>query len=230
MTLFVAPIVEGETEERCIKAILSGIWRDLLHATDREPLAVLEPVPAHRSSLVKHNHPELDEMVERAFRVLRSRLRHSAADRGFVLLLIDADEDCPSTLGPQLLARARAVRTDADIACVLAKRELENWFKAAAASLADVCGLPDDLTVPKNPEDGSGDTWLTRQMQRKDRRRKYTKPADAVEMVQRMNLQECRDNAPSFDKLCRELEARMPQPADTEDDSGGEGGESDPET
>jgi hypothetical protein len=151
-------------------------------------------------------------MVERAVRVLRSRLRHSEADRGFVLLLIDADEDCPAKLGPQLQARARAGRSDADIACVIAKRELENWFKATAASLAGVSGLPEDLTVPVNPEVGSGDRWLTDQMQRKDRRRKYTKPADAVELAERMDCQQCRDNSPSFDKLCRELEARLPQP------------------
>ena len=153
-------------------------------------------------------------MVERAFRVLRARIRQPVVDRGFILLLVDADEDCPATFGPQLLERAKAVRNDADIACVLAKRELENWFKAAATSLAGVNGLPEDLTIPANPEDGSGDTWLTRQMQRKDRRSKYTKPADAVELAKRMNLLQCRENAPSFDKLCRDLEARLPRPPD----------------
>ena len=219
MTLFVAPIVEGETEERCIKILLSRIWRDLLHSAEVEPLAVLEPIPANRSSLVKEGHPELGQMVERAFRVLRARLRHSDADRGFVLLLIDADEACPAKLGPELLKRARASRTDADIVCVLAKRELENWFKAAATSLAGVIGLPDDLTVPVNPEDGSGDRWLTRQMQRKDRTRKYTKPVDAIDLSRRMALQECRDNAPSFAKLCRELEARLPPPPGPPDEA-----------
>ncbi len=209
MTLFVAPVVEGETEERCIKIILSRLWQHLQQAADREPLAVLEPLPANRSSLVKDGHPCLEQMVERAFRAVRSRLRQ--ADRGFLLVLIDAEEDCPATIGPNLLARARAARSDADIACVLARRELENWFKAAAASLAGVNGLPNDLTVPANPENGSGGTWLTRQMQRKDGRRKYTKPADAIELARRMDLQQCRANSPSFDKLCRELEARLPQ-------------------
>lgn len=215
MTLYVAPIVEGETEERCIKIILSRIWRDLLSAADREPLAVLEPVPASRSAVVGDRHPELGQKVERAARVLRARLRPSPADRGFILLLMDADEDCPATLGPQLLARARAVRGDADIACVLAKRELENWFKAAAASLAGANGLPEDLTLPPNPEEGSGDKWLTRQMQRTDKNRKYAKPADAVDMARRMDLRQCRDHSPSFDKLCRELEARLPPAAET---------------
>jgi hypothetical protein len=215
MTLFVAPVVEGETEERCIKSILSGIWRDLLHAAEREPLAVLEPIPARRSSLVKDGHAELGRMVERAVRVLQARLRRSSTERGFVLLLIDADEDCPAELGPRLLGRARAVRSDVDIACVLAKRELENWFKAAAASLAGVIGLPDDLTVPPNPEDGGSSAWLTRQMQRKGRARKYTKPADAVELAQQMSYQQCRDHSPSFDKLCREFETRLTQRPDT---------------
>ena len=129
---------------------------------------------------------------------------------GVLLLLLDAEEDCPAKLAPRLLERARAARCDADVACVLAKRELENWFKAAAASLAGVGGLPNDLSVPANPEEGGGDTWLTKQMQSQNRGRKYTKPADAVELAKRMDLQQCRDHSPSFDKLCRELEARPP--------------------
>src|SRR5258707_1001632 len=103
MTLFVAPIVEGETEERCIKIILSRIWRDLLHAADREPLAVLEPIPASRPALVRERHPEMGEKVEREFRVLRQGIRQPEVDRGFILLLIDADEDCPAKLAPRLL-------------------------------------------------------------------------------------------------------------------------------
>jgi hypothetical protein len=214
MTLYVAPIVEGETEERCIKIILSRIWRELLAAADREELCVLEPNPAHRSALVKNDHPALAEKVEQSFRKLRSRLRNPGVDRGFLLLLIDADDDCSAKLAPKLLERARAARSDADFGCVLAKRELENWFKAAAASLAGVSGLPDDLSVPANPEDGSGDMWLTRQMQRRNPRRKYTKPGDAVELAQRMDLRQCHEHSSSFVKLCRELEARQPPPAD----------------
>jgi hypothetical protein len=211
MSLYVAPIIEGETEERCVKLLLSRIWRDLLAAADREELCVLDPNPANRGSLVKHDHPELGERVELSFRLMRSRMRQPG-DRGFILILLDADEDCPKTLAERLLTRARAARSDAGIACVLAKRELENWFKAAAASLAGLCGLPADLEVPANPEDGSGDAWLTKQMRKKDRRQKYTKPADALALVEKMDLHQCRANSRSFRKLCKELEARLPPP------------------
>ncbi len=116
-------------------------------------------------------------------------------------------------LAPRLLQRAKAARNDADFACVLATRELENWFKAAAASLAGVIGLPKDLSVPANPEDGGGGAWRTKQMPKQDRRRKYAKPGDAVELARRMDMRQCRGNSPSFDKLCRELAARAPKPS-----------------
>ena len=67
MTLLVAPIVEGETEERCFKIILSRIWRELLAVAGREELCVLEPNPAKRASLVKNDHPEMVQKVEQSF-------------------------------------------------------------------------------------------------------------------------------------------------------------------
>ncbi len=209
MTLYIAPIVEGQTEAGCIERLLQRIWMELLGGPER--MQVLPPSRGTRSSLVHPSREDLAEKVEEAHTNLSRRLRHDSSGRGMLLLLLDADEDCPAKLAPRLLERARSARRDADIACVLAKRELENWFKAAAASLAGVSGLPNDLSIPADPEIGSGDAWLTKQMQRQDHRRKYTKPADAVELARRMDLQQCRDHSPSFDKFCRDLEARAPQ-------------------
>lgn len=210
MTLYVVPVVEGQTEQGCVEPLLHRIWADLLQQPER--LQVVEPFRSHRDALVHANGQVLTEGVQKAFLKLQQKTRKDAEARLLLLILIDAEGDCPATLGPRLLQTARQARRDADIACVLAKRGLENWFKASAASLAGVSGLPNDLAVPVNPEEGSGDAWLTRQMQRQDRRRKYTKPGDAVELARRMDLRECRGNSPSFDKLCRELEARAPKP------------------
>lgn len=210
MTLFVTPIVEGQTEQDCVKLLLSRVWRDYLAADVHEPLAVLDPIPAPRGSLVKAEDPELGERIEQAFRDVRRRVRGAGVDRGFILLLLDAEEDCPVTLSAELCVRATATRSDADIAVVLAKRQLENWFKAAATSLAGYRDLPADLVTPADPELGNGAGWLQDQMRKVRRRRSYDKRADAPFLVRQMNLHECNANSRSFRKLCNELRRRLP--------------------
>ena len=80
---------------------------------------------------------------------------------GGVLVLLDADDDCPAALGPALLERARAARSDVPISVVLANREFEAWFIAAAESLAGTHGFPADLTAPADPEKIRGaKEWL----------------------------------------------------------------------
>jgi hypothetical protein len=52
-----------------------------------------------------------------------------------ILILLDADEDCPATLAAALLARARTqVPHDCPIGIVIANREYEAWFLAAFAT------------------------------------------------------------------------------------------------
>ena len=212
MTIYVTPIVEGETERLCVKILLSRIWRELIAGDEFAPLAVLPPLVTKRSAFVKKTHPQIEESIGRSGEALQRVLRRCPTDKGFILILIDAEKDCPATLGPELMMRAKLVRGDMDIACVLVKRELENWFKAAAASLAGVGGLPIDLVASSDAEVGSGDAWLTAQKRRVDPKSVYKKPDDAVELAKAMDLAVCRVNSPSFDKLCRELADRVPAP------------------
>jgi hypothetical protein len=135
---------------------------------------------------------ELERYVELAVR--------QVAPAGFVLLLIDSDDDCPATLGPLLLDRARRARPDANIGVVLAKREFEAWFLAAARSLAGQRGLDPDLLGPDRPEDVRGaKEWLTRRMTRP-----YSPPLDQPALASVFDLEQAR-RAPSFDKLYREI-------------------------
>jgi hypothetical protein len=92
------------------------------------------------------------------------------------------------------------------IACVLAKKMLENWIVAGASTLAGVNGLPDPLPPRDQFEDRKGAHWLEAQLRAKNRARKYRKTVDAKVFVQSLHLAECRQNSPSFDKLCRDLE------------------------
>ena len=175
---------------------------------------MLPPSRGKRDALINPDCPDLAEKVEEAQAKLAPRLQRDPSARGLLLLLLDAEGDCPAELGPQLLASAKRVRGDADICCVLAKRMLENWIMAGASTLAGVNDLPGPLPARDRFEDRGGAAWLEDQLRSQDKARKSKKTADAEAFVRAMALQECRDNAPSFDKLCRELEARLPQPPD----------------
>jgi len=212
MTLYVVPIVEGQTEASCIERLLQRVWTELLGSTER--LQVLKPSRGKRDPLIRPTGTDLGDKIEEAHVRLSQRVRLDPSGRGFVLLLLDAERDCPAQLAPRLLATARIARSDADIACVLAKHMLENWIVAGASTLAGVNGLPTQIRVPENPEDRRGSFWLDKQLRSCNRTRKYAKTVDAAAFVQAMNLQECRTNSPSFDKLCRDLQARQLQPPD----------------
>lgn len=210
MNVYVAPIVEGQTEQSCVERLLHRIWTELLQRPER--LQVLEPFRGHRDALVHVNGVALTESVQKAFLKLQAKLRRDTQALALLLILLDAEGDCPAELAPRLLETARQARRDAVISCVLAKRMLENWIVAGAASLAGVNGLPDSLQTPENPEERSGSFWLNEQLRSRSQTRKYTKTADASIFVRAMNLTECRARSPSFDKLCRDLEALRPRP------------------
>ena len=217
MTLYVAPIVEGQTEAGCVERLLHRIWTELLVAPVR--LQVLSPSRGQRDALLKPTGTELPRKIEEANAKLAQCLRRDQHGRGLLLLLLDAERDCPAELAPQFLVAAQAVRSDVDITCVLAKSMLENWIVAGASTLAAVNGLPNALPTRDNPEDGSGTAWLEKQLRLQNKTRKYKKTVDAEAFVRAMALQECRTNAPSFDKLCRELEARLQPPPPPPPDS-----------
>ncbi len=204
MTLYIAPIVEGHTEVGCVAGLLGRVWTELLGYS--EPLHVLQPSRGNRDALIDLLSSSLAVKVNEAFANLTKRVRRDPAGRGLLLLLLDAENDCPKDMAPRLLEAARKARSDASIACVLAKKMLENWIVAGASTLAGVNGLPDPLPPRSQFEDRSGVVWIVKQLQAQDRARTYKKTVDAKVFVQSLHLAECRQNSPSFDKLCRELE------------------------
>jgi hypothetical protein len=88
------------------------------------------------------------------------------------------------------------------MAVVIANREYEAWFLAAAESLRGVGGLPETLEPPSDPElprDAKG--WLTRQM---SARETYDETQHQLEFSQRLDITAARA-ADSFDKLWRDM-------------------------
>jgi hypothetical protein len=197
--LRIAPIVEGHGEVAAIRILLERVWRELLGG---DYLDVLRPIRWPRSKLVQ------DRELRRAVQLAWSKLHTGgvAGDPLMVLVLLDANTDPPCDLGPELLGYATEARSDADVACVLAKVEYETWFVAAAPSLGEFLNLPPEQRIPDKPEEsGSGKGWIERYFKGV----KYSETVDQPRMTAKMDLALCRARSPSFDKLCRELEKRL---------------------
>ena len=93
------------------------------------------------------------------------------------------------------------MRSDRRIRVVLAQREYEAWFLAAADSIAGHRELAGDTTAPADPEsvrDAKG--WLTSRM---PPGRAYRETRDQPALTMMFDLDQAKRGAQSFDKLWR---------------------------
>jgi hypothetical protein len=84
---------------------------------------------------------------------------------GAVLIVLDADDDCPAELGTLLREKAQLARADTSVVICVANKEFEAWYLAGIQSLQGKHGLPDTIMPPPNPEnirDAKG--WLNTKM------------------------------------------------------------------
>lgn len=185
----IVPIVEGHGEVQAVPVLLRR-----LAAAAGAHVEVSRPIRQPKGRLVKE--PELRRAVALA-------AKQSGADDG-ILVLLDADTDCPAQFGPQLLAWARAERGDRRIAVVLANREFEAWFLAATDSLVVAGKLPAGTAPPRNPEaiaDPKG--WLSTAMGRR-----YSETIDQPAFAACFDLAAAR-SCLSFAKLTRSVAALL---------------------
>ncbi len=152
----IVPIVEGHGEVSAVPILLRRLFQEL--RPDTTP-AINPPIRIKAGSFL--NDPaDFSRYVSLAS-------AKAAQSTGLVLILLDCEDACPATLGPDLLTRARAVRGDVPYLVVLAHREYETWFLAAASSLAGRVGLPADVLPPPEPESIRGaKEWLGTRMGR----------------------------------------------------------------
>lgn len=115
MPLEIVCIVEGHGEVQALPVLIRRI---------RPDASVLRPLRVTKSQLLSANG--LENGVKTAATLV--------ASANLILILMDADKDCPAQLGPSLLQRAKSARGDRNIVVVVAKVEFENWFLAAAKS------------------------------------------------------------------------------------------------
>jgi len=189
----IVPIVEGHGERHAVPALLRRISAEL----GRYDVEIPEPIRIPRQRLPKEGE------LERAATLATYRCDPESG----ILVLVDADGDCPATTAQALMERARGPAAGRPVRVVLAKNEFESWFVAAAESIGGQRGLRTNLAAPADPEairDAKG--WLTRHCPGS---RSYRPSRDQPALVELFDLDLARQRAPSFDKLVRDVAALL---------------------
>jgi hypothetical protein len=135
-------IVEGHGEVQAAPALV----RRIAHSLSFYTLITCHVRRITKSQLLQPG--ELEKAVE--------ALTRQIGRNHPLLVLLDADQDCPKELANRLRARCHAAHADVAISIVIANKEYEEWFLAAAKSLAGQRGLAKQLERPTDPESIQG--------------------------------------------------------------------------
>ncbi|MFB1490051.1 MULTISPECIES: DUF4276 family protein [unclassified Thiocapsa] len=192
----VVSIVEGDGEVAALPILLRRICAWL---TPDVNAAVSQPIRVRRDRFLNR-----DDEFRRHLLLAAAK----AGDQGWILVLLDADDDCPAELALQVLERARAVVPHRSVSVVLANREYEAWFLAAAPSLNGQRGFafesPPDFD-PERPRNAKG--WLGERIAGGNYRETTDQPAFSA----LMDLEQAFDLSRSFRTLCGEWAKQMGQ-------------------
>ncbi len=190
----ISSIVEGDGEVAALPELLRRLhdWRP----ANQFPQP-MRPIRVHRDRFLNRE----DEF--------RKQLLLAAAkcgDQGWILIVLDADDDCPATLAADVSRRAALHLPHRRFSVVIANREFEAWFIAAARSLDGRRGFrcpQGDMADAEVPRDAKG--WIRQNMAGAS----YSEILDQPAFAASIDLQQAFDNSRSFRKLCKEWQANV---------------------
>ena len=122
-----------------------------------------------------------------------------------ILVIVDADEQCPVEQAGKLAARAAALNLAVPVAIVYAKSEYETWFisnltDCTGETIRDRLGISDTEHAPDNVEDIRGAKgWLNERMPGD---RAYKETEDQGPLTYHIDLDLTHGKSRSFRRLC----------------------------
>lgn len=183
-------IVEGQGEELAVPTLIHRVASELFPEVQ---IVTPRPIRVARNKITRRDE------LEKYITIAADSTEHTDG----ILVLLDANGDCPMKLGPKLLAMAQAVRPDRLIRVTLAKREYESWFLASAESLRGHFGISATCTAPSNLEDiQNAKGWISKHM---PNRSAYNPTAHQQDMTRKLDFTLARKSR-SFVKLLRDIE------------------------
>jgi len=182
----IVPIVEGQGEETAVPLLL----RRLRNEAELWNLEVGRAIRQRRTQLVKKGTLQI------AVRIAAVR-----EDCAGILVLFDADDDCPKERAPTLEAWAREVAGDKPCAVVIANREYEAWFLAGMEALRGQCRIGSGAASHPDPESVRGaKEELERHM---PPGASYSPPVDQAKLTAHLDVERAYRHCRSFRKLVK---------------------------
>lgn len=171
--IHISPIVEGYGDFEAVPVLLRMI---------NPELKVSRPVRFPRTRLV------IESELQRAVHIAKSNL--TQGDAAMVLLVMDADEDCPAVLGPRLVRIMEAVSRPFECYVSLAMREFESWI---------VGGIEEfDVAIPDS-------TGSLKQRILALNEGRYQETIDQTRFTSKINIESLAAKSPSFSRLYRRV-------------------------
>jgi hypothetical protein len=178
MTMIVS-IVEGHGEVKTVPLLVRRIAAEMA-------------IPVYAPRAMRLPKGKMKNELPRMLALARAEVKQ-AEQNGGVLIVLDADDDCPAKLGVELRSKAQAAFADLPVVVGVANKEFEAWYLAAAVSLRGQRGLPNNLEPPLHPETiRNAKGWLAARMAQG-----YTETLDQEALAAKMDFTQA-EIAPSF--------------------------------
>lgn len=189
--MIVTCIVEGDGEVAALPVLLRRLTE---HIAPGKWIDLPQPIRVRRDRFL-NRAGEFERFVSLAV---------GKAQGGRVLILLDADDDCPVELANEIARRAALQMPVGQLAVVVAVKEFEAWFVAVADSLSGTRGFEFEGDVPDQPEEIRGaKEWISSRVSAG----RYHEVADQASFCARMNIDSARKRSRSFRKLYEEWSA-----------------------
>ncbi len=189
----IVPVVEGPGDVAALPELLSRILLQMYGRPD-----IIVGWGKSRVVMAK-DRSRLEKELERFLRHAQNK-----PDCGGILVLMDADNDCPVTLFREMSGRCQQSGVTVPVQVVYARREYESWFLASLATMRGRNGIPDSAALTVEAEEvADPKRWLSSQM---PDGMAYKETSHQASFSSAIDLDLARHNSRSFRRLCHALE------------------------
>ena len=188
----IVPVVEGDGDVVAFPGLLNRI---LLKYHNRPDVLVARG----KSGVVKANgRQNLEKDLGKFLQHAQNKPNCDA-----ILVLLDADVDCPVLLGRLLSQHCSEIGTKCPVQIVCARRSYESWFLASLATVRGKGVIPHTATIVGDAEDvPNPKQWITSLLPQGQAYKETTHHAALSSLID-VDLAE--ENSRSFRRLCHAL-------------------------